>query len=179
MRCPNCSQENPEGRGFCINCAYPLPEEPRRPEPPEPVYEPISFDPPDGRGVVPTAAQGRKRTIVIGIASLVLGLIALSFVRYAMAYAVADPSLIEYYSDAYGVERLALTSAMYVTGCTFAVFSLICGILGTVFGAKALGRLQKQPEMYSGKGVYFAGLIASVLATACAAVLFAVNLAMI
>lgn len=163
MRCPKCSQENPAGRGFCIYCASPLPEEPQQ----EPQQEPET-------AVVIPAPQApvRKKVVGLGIAALIFGILSLQFVRSGLTMNVQDFGA--YYQQA--VSPQLLRACMYIaTG----ILGLPLGILGTVFGGIALSRQQKKPECYSGKGIYIAAIATAVVGMLISAVLFLYGVAVL
>lgn len=165
MRCPRCQEENPAGRGFCIKCAYPLPEEPRQ-EPQAPVVEPIRFD--MSNNPYMTSNMRPKRQIGLGVASLVFGILGLFDLYFTLIFATSGPQLLQQYLDA-GLltgDILAMGDVTYLAA-TCALFygfiGMVFGTLGTIFGGVAISRFQKNPQLYRGKGTYIAGLILSVV----------------
>lgn len=186
MRCPRCQQENPPGRGFCIKCAYPLPEEPHQPqqEPQQaPVMEPIRFDTPINNPYAAPYAMPKRR-IGLGVASLILGILGLFDFYYTLIFATAGPQLVQQYLDAGILPEAAsiFPDATYLAAtCAvfYGFFGLVLGALGTIFGGIALSRFQKNPQLYRGKGTYIAGLILSIVVLIGSAVGFFMGITMI
>jgi hypothetical protein len=190
MRCPRCNEENPEGRGFCIKCAYPLPETPQQNQ--QPPVEPIRFEQPTPN-YYPQNVQGnpypnpapvvRKRPVGLGIASLILGISALTAALWAILWAALPFN--QYMSD-YESYYSGSTAAQLPQGTVttifvivYAFFAILMGILGLIFGIKALGRCRKEPNRYMGKPMYLAGVITSAAALAFSFIVLIVSIATI
>lgn len=178
MLCPRCQQENPEGRGFCIRCAYPLPEEKRQEQ--VPVYEPIIFDQHvPVRNESPLNTQPRRRPVVLGIVGLVMGVLAILMAFYGIVFLSAKDMVYELFMEyAGGAEEYIepeLLAGIY--GITFAIFGAVFGLLATIFGSKAKKRQAAEPGRYMGKGMYVAALILGIAALAVSAIVIAASVA--
>lgn len=129
MRCPRCNEENPEGRGFCIKCAYPLPETPQQNQ--QPPVEPIRFEQPTPN-YYPQNVQGnpypnpapvvRKRPVGLGIASLILGISALTAALWAILWAALPFN--QYMSD-YESYYSGSTAAQLPQGTVTTIFVIV------------------------------------------------------
>lgn len=169
MLCPRCQQENPEGRGFCVRCAYPLPEERRQ----TPQYEPIVFDAPQSNAYQPAVqtATGvpqprRHRPVVIGIVGLVMSCLSLFMAAYGF-FMGSVPELIAFMTEEmrYSNVQTDINDPVFaaVLAITFAVFSLVLGILGTIFGKLAVRRYDAAPNQHMGRKMYLAAFIVGIV----------------
>lgn len=164
MRCPRCQEENPPGRGFCVKCAYPLPEEPRQ-QPQQPPVEPIRFDMQPNPYYAPNAVP--KRSNAMGVVALVLGILGLFVLYVTLIFSTVGPQIVQQYLDAGLIE----TSLEFADGATlsaicsmvYGFFGILFGTIGTIFGGVGVSRVLKQPQVYRGKGVAVTGLVISVI----------------
>lgn len=165
MRCPRCQEENPPGRGFCIKCAYPLPEEPRQQQNMQQPVEPIRFDMQPNAYYAPNAVP--KRTNGMGVAALVFGILGLFALYLTTIFSSVGPQLLQQYLEAGLIDAVEGmgdgTTLAAICAVFYGFFGMLFGTLGTVFGGVGVSRVQKQPQAYRGKGVAIAGLIISVV----------------
>lgn len=171
MNCPRCQQENPAGRGFCIRCAYPLPEE----KEPEPVYEPIRFDAPQSympQNTVQPVSSQRRRPVVIGIVGLAMSAAALFLALYGIMFGAMEGLAGEVFDSVVSFSDVSVDEDLLIAvyAITFGLIGLVLGILGTVFGGKAKSRLQAEPNRYMGRGMYVAAFIIGIVAIVVSAI---------
>lgn len=166
MICPKCGAENPAGRGFCVKCANPLPDE----RPHQNAVEPITFD----SDLEPV----RKRRVGLGIASLVMGILGAISSFFLSSFFSADLELVRQTVEkimqeqgidlsAYNIDTMNLIGMVMLV---YAFFCLLFGLLGAIFGGVGYGKLQKNQKLYTGKGVCITGLILSLIALVLGAV---------
>lgn len=159
MRCPQCGTENPEGRGFCIHCAYPLPESPR-PQPPVMPWQ------------EPTPPVPQKKVLVRGIIGFILAISGTSSALNALSLCLNLDALRQfigaYFSASYPFNLSRLTVLFAAIG------ALIVGGVGMGLSCSALSKASAHPQSYSAGGLYRAGVIVSSIGTVLSVVLIVV-----
>lgn len=180
MICPRCQQENPVGRGFCIRCAYPLPEERQTEQ--TPAYEPINFDQPvPVRNESPLNPQPRRRPVVLGIVGLVMGGIALLMALYGVVFLASKDNLSEMLGGFLGTSAGEIDETVMagIYGIVAGVYGIILGVLAVIFGRRAMRRLNAEPACYMGGGMYRAAFILGIVSLAVSAVCIAAGVVLL
>ncbi|MCQ2418224.1 MAG: DUF4190 domain-containing protein [Clostridia bacterium] len=181
MICPRCQEENPEGRGFCIRCAYPLPEE--RQSEQVPAYEPINFDLPVN--IQPDSplrsTQSARRPIALGIVGFVMGILGLLMTFYGVMFLTSKDTVYELFTEYAGAmaEEYEAEWLAGIYGMMFGSAGVIFGLLAAIFGRKALRRLSAEPDRYAGRGMYLIALILGIVSLAACVVIFAAGVKMV
>lgn len=179
MICPRCQEENPEGRGFCIRCAYPLPEE--RKEEQAPAYEPINFDLPIRTESPLRSTQSSHRPVALGIVGFVMGILGLLMVFYGVTFLTSKDTVYELFTEYAGEMAKEYTAEWLagVYGIMFGFLGAVFGLLAAIFGKVALGRQSAEPERYMGRKLYLIALILGIASLAVCAVIFAAGVKLV
>jgi hypothetical protein len=78
-------------------------------------------------------------------------------------------------ADPYAIVSLATGATGLIVGLfLLGVLGIIAGLIGIVFGALSLGRIKKNPDKYTGKGLALAGLISGTVIAGLFVILLAI-----